>query len=708
MWSEFVGRSSCLLYMTLAVVMFNMIFLHAVVCQAEEKREDQEKSTGDKGTKPQEGSSEQVILRPLGVMANLRSHLQKTEHLLSNMLGDSPVMYSSRDKDDGAIEKIHDSVTNIQTRVESVDLQSHESESNLMYETALQVLNSQAKNKIPKAYELFEKASRLGHNSSRLKLAWGALLGDYKNDLEEATKTFVELADSGEPEAHMALGFLYSVGITVKPNQARALVHYMLSAIGGNIWAQTVLGYRYKSGITVASNCEKSLQFYEMAAKGVAKDISLFGGNLVHRIRLIDLEEAGGHNPYWLESDVLQYYEYLAAKGDLNAQVSLGQLYYLGLRGCPKDVGKAAHYFEMAAKKKNAVAMGYLGKIYLEDKESVKANNSPAFKLFKEAAEKNDPIGFSGLGLMYLEGRGVDVDLTKAKSYFVKAADLGWVEGQLQLGVMYMKGLGVTKDYRTAFKYFHLAAQHGNILAYYHLAQMHAAGFGILRSCPTAVELYKSVAERGKWNEYLLSGSSKYQSGRHFQAFVVYALLAELGYEVAQSNAAFILEKGLSGLKNMTEEEMYFRAFNYWRRAAQQGYSQAHVKLGDYYYYGHGVALDYEAAANQYRLASNQIGNPQALFNIGYMHEHGLGMPRDLSLAKRFYDLAAAVSPDALVPVYIALVKLAFIVALDSFFTQTPSLYTSLLEKWYSAPWDIYALVILFFALYLLVCRRFV
>ncbi|KAF6206549.1 hypothetical protein GE061_017783 [Apolygus lucorum] len=704
MWRECVDRRSRLLYVVFFVVILNS---QVVLCQSKENKEGQEKST-DEGTKSQEGPNEQVSLRPIELMTKLRNHLQETESLLNDMLGSSPTMYSSRDKEEGAIEKIHESATNIQTRKESVDLHSNESASNLMYETALQVLNSPAKNKIPKAYELFEKASRLGHNSSRLKIAWGTLLGDYKNDLEEAKKTFVELADSGEAEAHMALGFLYSVGITVKPNQARALVHYMLSAIGGNIWAQTVLGYRYKSGITVASNCEKSLQFYEIAAKEVAKDISLSGGTLVHRIRLIELEEAGGHNPYWLEADVLQYYEYLADKGDMNAQISLGQLYYHGLRGCPKDVGKAAYYFGMAAKKKNSVAMGYLGRIYLEDKESAKANNSTAFKLFEESAEKNNPIGYSGLGLMYLEGRGVDVDLTKAQYYFFKAADLGWVEGQLQLGVMYMKGLGVTKDYRTAFKYFHLAAQSGNILAYYHLAQMHAAGFGILRSCPTAVELYKSVAERGKWNEYLMSGSNMYQSGRYFHAFMVYALLAELGYEVAQSNAAFMLERGLSGLKNLTEEEMYFRAFNYWRRAAQQGYSQAHVKLGDYYYYGHGVTHDYEAAANQYRLASNQFGNPQALFNIGYMHERGLGMPRDLSLAKRFYDLAATVSPDALAPVYIALVKLAFVMAWDTLFNQTPSVYANLLEKWYSAPWDVYALVLLFVALYFLVNRRFV
>lgn len=38
---------------------------------------------------------------------------------------------------------------------------------------------------------------------------------------------------------------------------------------------------------------------------------------------------------------------------------------------------------------------------------------------------------------MYLYGRGVKRDTTKALEYFSKAADQGWVDGQLQLGNMY-------------------------------------------------------------------------------------------------------------------------------------------------------------------------------------------------------------------------------------------------------------------------------
>ena len=39
------------------------------------------------------------------------------------------------------------------------------------------------------------------------------------------------------------------------------------------------------------------------------------------------------------------------------------------------------------------------------------------------------------------------------------------------------------------------------------------------------------------------------------------------------------------------------------------------------------------------------------MFNLGYMHELGLGMRQDIHLAKRFYDLAAETSVDAKIPV---------------------------------------------------------
>lgn len=302
-------------------------------------------------------------------------------------------------------------------------------------------------------------------------------------------------------------------------------------------------------------------------------------------------------------------------------------------------------------------------------------NYDLAFKYFEKSAELGNPVGQSGMGVMYLEGRGVPKNTMQALKYFQLAADQGWVDGQLQLGNIYFGGIGLKRDYKMAHKYFSLASQSGHVLAYYNLGKMYAGGMGIMPSCPTAVELFKNVAERGKWAENLMFAYQYFKRSQFRRAFLLYGLLSELGYEVAQSNAAFILDKNLVDFEGSTltekgaavvegedheeqqqqlkgsigedkgvgdaaapkehkkkkeqdqpkSKENLVRALQYWSRAASQGYSSAQVKMGDYYYYGWGTEVDFELAAAHYRIASEQQHNAQAMFNLGYMHEQGLG-----------------------------------------------------------------------------------
>lgn len=201
------------------------------------------------------------------------------------------------------------------------------------------------------------------------------------------------------------------------------------------------------------------------------------------------------------------------------------------------------------------------------------------------------------------------------------------------------------------------------------------------------MQFFKNVAERGRWNSRLMHAYSDYKKNRIDEAYMQYSLMAEVGYEVAQSNAAFLLDREEVHVFNDRHEDL-IRAFYYWKRAASQGYSAAQVKLGDYYYYGWGTKTDFETAAALYRCvnckfvlcfinincniiatnrkASEQQYNAQAMFNLGYMHEQGLGMKKDWHLAKRLYDLAAETNSDAKVPVALALFKLQMLAKIES------------------------------------------
>lgn len=535
-----------------------------------------------------------------------------------------------------------------------------------LFEKGEALVNSTFIKKYDEAMVFFEEAAKLNHPKAMEYVAFAHLFGDHLPHNVTRSKELLEvLAGEGAPKAQMGLAFMYGAGIYFNSSQAKSLVYLTFGALGGDPLAQMALAYRYYAGIGVEMKCETALTYYKKVATTVAETVSPSGGLVVQRVRLQEEAENQGTNSPLLDEDLLQYYHFLADKGDTQAQIVLGQLYYQGGRGVAVNHENALHYFVTAAESGNPNAYAYLGKMYSEGSPFVPQNNITAFQYFKKAADKNNPIGQAGLGMMYLHGQGVDKDLSKAFRYFSLAADQGWVDGQLQLGIMYFSGLGVRRDYKMAVKFFNLASQGGHVLAYHNLAQMHARGTGVLRNCHTAVELFKNVAERGRWSEMIMDAHRLYKDGLTDAAVIKYLFLSELGYEVAQSNVAFILDKEDSTL--FDQEETFQRALLMYSRAAAQGSTVARLKMGDYHYYGFGTDIDYESAATHYRLASEQQHNAQAMFNLGYMHERGLGLKQDIHLAKRFYDMAAETSIDAQVPVVMALLKLALFYGVDVF-----------------------------------------
>uniref|UniRef100_A0A3Q1EUU8 SEL1L adaptor subunit of SYVN1 ubiquitin ligase n=1 Tax=Acanthochromis polyacanthus TaxID=80966 RepID=A0A3Q1EUU8_9TELE len=637
-------------------------------------------------------------------------------------------------------------------------LQAEETEE--QYQTILRMLNTTTRKAQKK--ELYEKLLKVavkGHQKAMEKVAYAMLFGDYMNqNITKAKEMFEKLAIEGSPKAQMALGFLYAAGLGVNSSQAKALVYYTFSALGGNLVAHMILGYRYWGGVGVPQSCESALTHYRLVSNHVASDVSLTGGSAVQRIRLLDEVENPGSASGMLEEDLIQYYQFLAEKGDVQAQVGLGQLHLHGGRGveqnhqvtflhivfthcifflgsfAPTDVFLSSNRGHMTTSPRlqmQGTQMPWLSSArciqkaasfclrtmrrrcstsrrlqtwYVAEAELVNLHNSltvmlilcvltrgTRFSLFVQG----NPVGQSGLGMAYRYGRGVPVNYELALKYFQKAAEQGWVDGQLQLGTMYYNGIGVKRDYKQALKFFNLASQSGHILAFYNLAQMHATGTGVMRSCHTAVELFKNVCERGRWSERLMTAYSSFKEGEMDAALIQYLLLAEQGYEVAQSNVAFVLDQ--KGAKIFSENETYPRALLHWTRAAAQGYTVARIKLGDYHFYGYGTDVDYETAVIHYRLASEQQHSAQAMFNLGYMHEKGLGIKQDIHLAKRFYDMAAEASPDAQVPVFLALCKLGLIYTLQ--YLQDLNLKELIsqvdLDQLLGPEWDLYLMTVI-------------
>ncbi|XP_063690739.1 protein sel-1 homolog 1-like isoform X2 [Bolinopsis microptera] len=539
-----------------------------------------------------------------------------------------------------------------------------------------------------KAYALLQTASSKGNNKAKVLLGFAHLTGDHEpyvsHNTSLAFEMFEKAAKSGLPSAQRALAIMHSSGIQADSSQSKALLYYTFAALGGDSIAQMALAFRYWSGISVAQSCESALKYYRLVADNVARKVGSAGSQVVLRIRLMEEEESPQNSPI-LDEDLVQYYQFLADKGDLQAQLGLGQLYLQGGRGIERNIKLAQNYFSAAAKSGNTNAYGYMGKISMQLKEY-----DVALKYYKLATK--DPMGQWGMGTLYYNGWGVDQDYSQALSYFTLASQQGHTEAELQLGLMHLSGIGVKKDHGIALKHFNVASKSGHVLAFYNLGMMHAMGIGVMRNCQTSAELLKNVAERGTWGNELMDAHALYHKGYVDSALIKYLILAEQGYEVAQANVAFILDKDDTDfIRNL--KSRYKRAFINWKRAAAQGFGGARLKLGDYYYYGQGTEPNPVEAAEQYQIASDVDHNPQAMFNLGYMHELGIGRTQDMHLAKRYYDMAASASVDAHVPTMLANAKLMtklhieWLIQFYQEFTFT-MLYDSILV-WYTS-WAVY------------------
>jgi SEL1 protein len=439
----------------------------------------------------------------------------------------------------------------------------------------------------------------------------------------------------------------------------------------------------------------------------------------IEKVRLT-VEYATGAAARARERDMVSYYRYSADQGNADAGAAMGQLLASGGRGVARDYAAAARYLTTAAARGDADAAAALGRLRAHGL-GIARDDAAAAALFAAAAEKGHPAGQYGLGAAHLAGAGVPPDPRAALQWLAAAAEQGSADAHAALGVLHARGAaGAQRDPSKAFLHLNTAAHSGHLLATYNLARMQLAGLGLPASCRGALGLLKTVAERGDAARVLEQAHAAHASGDANGALRLYLRGAHMGIEVAQANAAFLLGKhaaAAGGDGGDGEEEQAANgtaaaavvvapaaegeavtesgeagaaeavaaapappqhppraaspslpgasgrggaaraALSWHSRSAAQGHVPSLVAVGDAHFYGRGTRADAAAAAAAYA-AAGQLRSSRALFNLGVMHAQGTGLPRDLHLAKRYFDLSRDASPEARIPCALALAAL--------------------------------------------------
>ncbi len=124
------------------------------------------------------------------------------------------------------------------------------------------------------------------------------------------------------------------------------------------------------------------------------------------------------------------------------------------------------------AKQNDVAAMTLLGRVYDEGFNKPKE----AFPWFLKAAELGNAQAQVELAELYNAGEGVAQDTRKAVVWYEKAAAQGHEEAQLALGLHYLEDMD---DNVTAADYFQQAADQGNATAQYKLGLLYLGDTGI-------------------------------------------------------------------------------------------------------------------------------------------------------------------------------------------------------------------------------------
>ncbi|KAG2553219.1 hypothetical protein PVAP13_9KG434300 [Panicum virgatum] len=399
-------------------------------------------------------------------------------------------------------------------------------------------------------------------------------------------------AAAGHPGAQSALAFLSGAGMTRPASRSRAFLLHKFAADAGDLQSKMAIAYSYFR----QEMYEEAVKLYaELAEAALTSSLISKEPPVIEPIRLHSgteenkeaLRKSRGE-----DDEDFQITEYQAQRGNSAAMYKLGLLYYYGLRGLRRDYVKAFHWFSKAVEKGDTRAMELLGEIYARG-AGVERNYSEAYKWLALAAKQQHYSAYNGLGYLYVKGYGVEKkNLTKAREYFKLAADNKEAGGHYNLGVLYLKGIGVKRDIMEACNHLLQAVNAGQPKAIYQVAKLFQKGIGLKKNLHMATMLYKSVAERGPWSSLSRWALESYLKGDVGKALLLYSRMADLGYEVAQSNAAWILDRygdqsicmGESGF--CTDMERHLRSHALWWQASEQGNEHAALLIGDAYYYG--------------------------------------------------------------------------------------------------------------------------
>lgn len=272
-----------------------------------------------------------------------------------------------------------------------------------------------------------------------------------------AVRYFEQASAAGCAMGTYHLAQCYDYGRGVIENEKKAVACYKEAAEAGVVDAMVEVALFYLVGTGVEESEETAFSWYQKAAQQ---------GNAFAMTMLGDYRRDHGHY-----AEAYDWYQKAVEVGDTvdrgNALDALGKMYLNGYLGEDKEV-TAVRYFEQASELGNVSGTLHLAKCYDNGwgvEEDVKRAFTYYLKTVEDAgdtdkSEKGEAL--NRLGVMYLNGDLGENDDATAAQYFAQAADVDHAWGTANLAKCYKNGWGVVLDQNRAKKLWKRAMELGD------------------------------------------------------------------------------------------------------------------------------------------------------------------------------------------------------------------------------------------------------
>ena len=455
-------------------------------------------------------------------------------------------------------------------------------------------------------------------------------------DYSKALNLFREAVSRGHAGAQYYMGLMYGAGKGVRADQRAAMAWFREAAAKGYAPAEYRMGLFYYHGEGVQKDLGEALNWFKKAAQRGHTDAAAYMARIENEQERRSLFRKGLE--FYKKGDLkeaLAWFEKSSEKGHPDAArymsmireeeekrkkeaeecasfFSEGMKYYES-----KDYAEALKWFRMAEEKGHPDARQYMALIRKaeQDKERKLHEGNLAFEKGKRYFESENYRE----ALRWFE-KAVDKGHPDAGRYLAKTREHLEMESLFEKGIRYYDA----KNYPRALEWLEKAARKGHKGAKKCVALVREE-MEAVRSKPAQRESAES-----QFNKALAS----YEQGKYKEAFEWFKKAANQGHAGAQNYLGLMYDAGRGTKRDEREAVKWFR------KAAEQGHKYAQYNLAVQYYEGRQVKRDYREAMKWFRKAADH-GHVGAQNFIGLMYDSGKGVERDEREAVKWFRKAA-------------------------------------------------------------------